>query len=347
MIPAVGDHPARPAADHERTDRSRARRGGVERPITFAKQRFDAPRVGARPTRRTDAAIGRVDVSSPRCSSPTRRRSSRRCAIPAETGCPACRWSRCTRVALTGTMVTASDVDLAKAAWEIAAVLTSPFASAWLWHRGAGSGLSANTVRSSPVVLADLPWPSWRSGRRGRRRSAGDVEVVRDLCRPRLRHRRRHRTGASWWTALLDSIEARQPVGAAESARPPATLTPVRGSAIRRFALGGAITALVAVGASCGGGGGVVMTVAVTAVVRRFRTERRRADRPEQRLRRMPRTGLRRRGRPRLDRPRRLRGRTRRRHHGGRRRRLPDAGHHRPRPQTCRLGTRSRCRRTT
>jgi hypothetical protein len=44
--------------------------------------------------------------------------------------------------------------------WEIAAVLTSAVASAWVAHRGAGAGLSATAIRISPPVLANIPWPS-------------------------------------------------------------------------------------------------------------------------------------------------------------------------------------------
>jgi SAM-dependent methyltransferase len=44
--------------------------------------------------------------------------------------------------------------------WAIAAVLTSPVASAWAWHRAAGTGLSATTLRLGPRWLAELPWPA-------------------------------------------------------------------------------------------------------------------------------------------------------------------------------------------
>ena len=44
--------------------------------------------------------------------------------------------------------------------WQIAAVLTSPVASAWAWHRQAGTGLSAGTIRLGPVLLGELPWPA-------------------------------------------------------------------------------------------------------------------------------------------------------------------------------------------
>jgi N-6 DNA Methylase len=44
--------------------------------------------------------------------------------------------------------------------WAIAAVLTSPVASGWAWHRAAGTGLSATALRLGPRWLAELPWPA-------------------------------------------------------------------------------------------------------------------------------------------------------------------------------------------
>ena len=44
--------------------------------------------------------------------------------------------------------------------WSLAAVLTSPVASAWAWHRAAGTGLSASSLRLGPRWLAELPWPA-------------------------------------------------------------------------------------------------------------------------------------------------------------------------------------------
>ncbi|MET0325275.1 MAG: N-6 DNA methylase, partial [Ilumatobacteraceae bacterium] len=44
--------------------------------------------------------------------------------------------------------------------WPVAAVLTSPIASAWAWHRAAGTGLSATALRLGPRWLVDLPWPA-------------------------------------------------------------------------------------------------------------------------------------------------------------------------------------------
>lgn len=42
----------------------------------------------------------------------------------------------------------------------MAAVLTSPVASCWAWHRAAGTGLSARSLRLGPRWLGDLPWPA-------------------------------------------------------------------------------------------------------------------------------------------------------------------------------------------
>jgi hypothetical protein len=43
---------------------------------------------------------------------------------------------------------------------DVAAVLTSAVASCWAWHRAAGTGLSATTLRLGPRWLGDLPWPA-------------------------------------------------------------------------------------------------------------------------------------------------------------------------------------------
>ena len=58
---------------------------------------------------------------------------------------------------------------------EIAAVLSSPLASAWLWHAAAGTGLSARIVRLRPALVAGVPWPAgrWRRDRGLRRRRPG------------------------------------------------------------------------------------------------------------------------------------------------------------------------------
>jgi hypothetical protein len=100
--------------------------------------------------------------------------------------------------------------EVASAAWEIAAVLTSSVASAWLWHRGAGTGLSVDTIRLSPVTLGELPWPggdlrravaALRGGDvRGCSAAVADAYGIDDAT-----------ALDGWWTALLERIEMRQP----------------------------------------------------------------------------------------------------------------------------------------
>jgi hypothetical protein len=99
--------------------------------------------------------------------------------------------------------------DLARSAWQIAAVLTSPLASAWLWHRGAGTGLSADAIRLSPVTLGALPWPDGDLGPAVCALRAGDVRgcgAAVDAA---------YGIGDDealfdWWTALLERIELRR-----------------------------------------------------------------------------------------------------------------------------------------
>ena len=209
MIPAVGDHHAGPPlVTSGLVDPGRSLWG--ERPITFAKRSFERPRV--------DLAL---------LDEPMARWADRR-LVPkvlvanqtriVEAVCdPQGDWLPA--VPVLGVYPSGAhwdDIDdrsadeLAEQAWEIAAVLTSPVASAWLWHRGAGTGLSADAIRLSPVTLAGLPWPS------------GDLTpAVAALRRSEIRA-----CGAAiddaygiagatelfdWWSALLERIEVRQP----------------------------------------------------------------------------------------------------------------------------------------
>ncbi len=90
-------------------------------------------------------------------------------------------------------------------------MLTSPIASAWVWHHGAGTGLSATSIRLGPVVLGDVPWPSGNLEPAVEALLAGDVRrcghAVLDAYgiddvsdRDRL---------FSWWSTALDRIELR------------------------------------------------------------------------------------------------------------------------------------------
>jgi hypothetical protein len=206
MIPAVGDHSEGPRLiTSGLIDPGRSLWG--DRAVKFAKQRFDRPR---------------LDLS--KLDSKMRRWADKRLV-------PKVLVANQTRVIeavcdSTGEWLPAvpvigiyphrakhgldAEVDLA---WEIAAVLTSPIASAWVWHRSGGTGMSANSIRLGPVVLADLPWPSGDLApavaalRRGDVRQCGlalldahgaaDADVCEELF--------------SWWVASLERIESRQP----------------------------------------------------------------------------------------------------------------------------------------
>jgi hypothetical protein len=59
----------------------------------------------------------------------------------------------------------------------VAAVLTSPVAASWAWHRAAGTGLSPRTVRLGPRWLGELPWPAGDLTTATAAYRVGDVEA--------------------------------------------------------------------------------------------------------------------------------------------------------------------------
>jgi hypothetical protein len=219
MIPAVGDHATGPQLiTSGLVDPARSWWG--ERPIKFAKRSYTRPRVD----------LARLDDDMVRWA---RRRLVPKVLVANQTRIveavcdPGGEWLPA--VPVLGIYPTGAhwdDVDprpvgeLAGCAWEIAAVLTSAVASAWLWHRGAGTGLSADSIRLSPVTLAELPWP------------AGDLDAAVDAVR------RGDVRGCSaavntaygvtddgvlvdWWTTSLLRIELRQPSPARVPTMPP------------------------------------------------------------------------------------------------------------------------------
>lgn len=208
MVAAVGDHPSGPRlVTSGLIDPARSLWG--ERSITFARHRWERPRLD----------LTRLD--------PKMREWARRRLVPkvlianqtkiVEAVCdPDGDWLPAVPVIGAYPIGAHWDDpsgpldDLVGAAWEIAAVLTSGFASAWLWHRQAGTGLSADSVRLSPTVLAELPWPAGDLAVATTALRAGDVRGCADAVDRAY--------GASaeitqWWQDLLDRIEARQPQG--------------------------------------------------------------------------------------------------------------------------------------
>ena len=91
---------------------------------------------------------------------------------------------------------------------DIAAVLTSPVASVWAWHRAAGTGLSARSLRLGPRLIeaaavagrvrSTAPWPACAP--------ATWPAAVRPSTR---RTASRARELASWWQAALPGAASR------------------------------------------------------------------------------------------------------------------------------------------
>jgi len=209
MIPAVGDHDAGPRLiTSGLIDPGRSWWG--RRSITFAKQRYDTPRVD----------LARLDDDMVRWA---RRRLVPKVLVANQTRIveavcdPKGDWLPA--VPVLGVYPSGahwddggrrSEGELAASAGEIAAVLTSPVASVWLWHRGAGTGLSADAIRLSPVTLGALPWPSGDLARAAAALEQGDVRACGSAVDTAYGIAD---DGAlfDWWSGLLERIESRQP----------------------------------------------------------------------------------------------------------------------------------------
>lgn len=206
MIPAVGDHDAGPQLiTSGLIDPGRSWWG--RRPITFAKQRFAAPRLD-------------LDALDPKMQRWASRRLVPKVLIANQTKIIEAVADPDGDVLPGVPVISAYPTgdDLAATAWKIAAVLTSPVASAWAWHRSAGTGLSADAIRLGPVLLADLPWPNGSLDAAVQELRVGDVRSC---------GREVHRAFGiddealvAWWVAALVKIEARQPPDVTELARP-------------------------------------------------------------------------------------------------------------------------------
>jgi SAM-dependent methyltransferase len=85
----------------------------------------------------------------------------------------------------------------------IAAVLTSPVASAWAWQRAGGTGLSATALRLGPRWLAELPWPAGDLAAAVLALEAGDVAACGDAVSAAYGLDPSSRTLHSWWLRWL------------------------------------------------------------------------------------------------------------------------------------------------
>jgi hypothetical protein len=165
LVPAVsedGDGPA--LVTSGLVDPGRCHWG--DRPVTFAKRRFHRPTVDLR---RLTASMRRWadGMLVPKVVVANQTRVIEAVADPDGSWIPS--------VPLVTARPT-SPVDVRA----VAAVLTSPVASAWAWHRAGGTGLSAAAVRLGPRWLAELPWPSGELGGAVEALGAGDVEACGD-----------------------------------------------------------------------------------------------------------------------------------------------------------------------
>jgi SAM-dependent methyltransferase len=160
LVPAVsddGDGP--PLVTSGLIDPGRCRWG--ERPVRFAKREFAAPRVDVT---RLDAtmrawALGKL-VPKVLVANQTR--------IVEAVADPCGAW-------LPGVPVSSLVPTRDATVWELAAVLTSPVATAAAWLAAAGTGLSARAIRLGPAALAALPWPAGDVGPGARLLRDGDV----------------------------------------------------------------------------------------------------------------------------------------------------------------------------
>ncbi len=145
LVPAVDDDASGPPfVTSGLIDPARCRWG--EREVTFAGRRFARPRV-----ERT-----RLE--------PAMRRWADRLMVPKVLVANQTRVIEAVADAagswLPGVPVITARPARPAGTWPVAAVLTSAVASAWAWHRAAGTGLSARTLRLGPRWLAELPWPA-------------------------------------------------------------------------------------------------------------------------------------------------------------------------------------------
>lgn len=201
MIPAVGEHDTGPRLiTSGLIDPGRNWWG--ERPIRFAKQQFDRPRIDLSKLedKMTRWAQQRL---VPKVLIANQTKILEAVADPDGTTLPGV-------PVVAAYPSDASGLAAGDVAREIAAVLTSPLASAWAWHRSAGTGLSSDAIRVGPVVLADLPWPAGSLGAAVAALESGDVRRCGELVDGAYGVADRAAL-AAWWESALERIEQRQP----------------------------------------------------------------------------------------------------------------------------------------
>ena len=150
LVPAVSDAAdGPPLVTSGLIDPGRCHWG--ERPVTFAKRSFSAPRVDLTQLTGRFVPWARRKLV-PKVLVANQTRVVEAVADPGGEWLPGVPVSTVTpRAAHAGTT---------PSVWELAAVLTGPVATVHAWQTMAGTGLSARTVRLGPAVLGAVPWPA-------------------------------------------------------------------------------------------------------------------------------------------------------------------------------------------
>ena len=80
-----------------------------------------------------------------------------------------------------------------------------------MWHHGAGTGLSATSIRLGPSALASVPWPSGELGPAVDALRAGDVRscALAVLDAYGIASAAERDGLFSWWSTALERIEVR------------------------------------------------------------------------------------------------------------------------------------------
>ena len=107
---------------------------------------------------------------------------------------------------LPGVPVTTATPKGDTTVWEIAAVLTSPIASAISWQAGGGTGLSTTSIRIGPALIGSIPWPNGSLVRATDALRDGEIiECAREMmCAYGLAHTSKEFDDLlTWWSGLL------------------------------------------------------------------------------------------------------------------------------------------------
>jgi hypothetical protein len=167
-----------------------------ERPVRFAKQVFQHPRVDvSKLTGRFPAWAARKLV--PKVLVANQTKVVEAVADPDGAWLPGVPVTTATpRHTLMWGSVDSS-IDMV---WELSAVLNSPVVSVLAWQAAAGTGLSTTSVRVSPVTLGAMPWPAGSLSAAVVALQAGDVESAAELtCAAYGLGPAAARTIVTWW----------------------------------------------------------------------------------------------------------------------------------------------------